>query len=331
MRPLFFLLAPAAGTLLGCDGTPMPCASRTPITGAILAGPTDMLVSRELSVRGTLSRPTDATIYRVDVAGIPAMNNGFDYDLWSATIPIETLLGLADDQGSAIIRAVAASNCGPPTDLASFSARINREPGIRVERLVLAKPQIPNGESFLPATRSVSALLQLIANPKAAGAIVSLSSSTGNLSGTTGNQVTLVGDGSSDASAQVFFSSAVPGPALLTATAGGQLASASLTIAAPPLITPAALTLSSGQSTRASVQVLGGRVESCQATPAVGISVTSGTTDLMARPGAVDANGDGAVDLDFAVSAMLTQPATTTVSCRDPFGQTGTAVFSARP
>ncbi len=100
----------------------------------------------------------------------------------------------------------------------------------------------------------------------------------------------------------------------------------SIAIHGPPQLSPDGATLDAGASITASVDAT---ATSCQATPAAGISVTSGTANLMGAPVAAPTSGGFELDITAGMGNAMT--VMTTVSCSDAFGQAGSAVFSAKP
>ena len=113
-------------------------------------------------------------------------------------------------------------------------------------------------------------------------------------------------------------------------TAKGQSGMGSISVIGPPRFIPDGMQLVPGGRVRVTV-VTTGRIDACQALPAFGMHVTSGSQDLMAGAGGIDLTGDGSIDIDIAVDATLSTRTQTIVSCRDPFGQLAAAAFTAQP
>jgi hypothetical protein len=295
-----------------------------------------MPLEKDLTVTGTIERPPGIAVYDIWVAGVAATGTGLDFSGFSAKVPFDTLVSLATGTPPmATVEITARTNCSVSTaSLSSFTVPVNPKPGIKVTRLVFDSALIPNGADYLPADMSASALLRLRANPEAAGATLSLSTSHGTFDGVgTGNVVTLSGDGKTDAVAAFGFRT--DKDAQLSASSGGASAATSISVAGAPTLVPADSTILLGQSLRVTV-FTDGKLKSCQATPANGISVTSGGTNLMATPGGKDLNADGRIDFDVSVLASDGGSpdggqATTTVSCIDVFGQFSAATYRAAP
>jgi len=134
-----------------------------------------------------------------------------------------------------------------------------------------------------------------------------------------------------NASASAMFSSTQAGVAQIVATARQAAGVAPLIkVAGPPTLVPDGAGLVAGATLPVTV-FDEGTFESCQATPAAGLHVKSGSQDLMAQPGGADQTHDGVVDLVVTVDAGLSATATTVISCRDVFGQTTTGTFTASP
>jgi hypothetical protein len=191
----------------------------------------------------------------------------------------------------------------------------------RVDQLAFASPAIPGNAGYLPADGLIPAVLQLTANAEAAGAIVHIAPSFGTVDGLAARDVVLSGNGTGPSSASVLYTSSIAGTAVITASAGSRTAVLSLRVAGPPQMLPGTFTLAAGQSSLVSVDTQG-TLDTCQATPVSGLSVTSGGRDLFAGPTALtDGNGDGHPDITVEAASVLTGPVSTTITCRDVFGQ----------
>lgn len=303
------------------------CSDPGSVTGIIVSSPMRAPVITDLVVRGVIAVPPNATVYSVQVGGIDATNAGIDFDTWTVTVPLTVLAGQAKD-GKVTITANARTNCGSAmSPVGSMEVEVNSMPGTLVSQLALTAT-LPNAQSYLPSTVSASAIVTVTGNPQAAGASTTLATSFGTI---TPVQVTLAGDGTANSVGYALFSSTVPGTAVLTATAMGQAASTSIVVIGPPTFAPDGNHIRAGNSLRVTVFTTG-KVSSCQATPTPGMHVTSGPqSDLMAGTGGVDQTMDGLIDIDITVDSPLAVSAQTTLSCHDPFGQIGTAVFVADP
>jgi hypothetical protein len=316
----------------GCDSDPdkTDCEVGGTITGGVISGPTDQLVDKDLRVRGVATHSEGRTIRRILVAGIAATNDGFNFDNWSATIPIDTLAGMATANAPVTVKVTAIDACQRTFDLDSFMVNVDATPGIRVTSLDLAV-SIANGLDYIPANGLVAALLTITANADAAHAIVTLAATPGTFTGASGGKVTLQGDGSASATATVLFSAttATSQAVLITAAAKNQVASTTIRVVGPPTLLPSSAELKPGEHASVTV-VTQGKVQACQASPASGLSITSGG-DLMMTPGGVDSTGDQLIDIAVAADTPLAAAASSTVTCRDPYGQFSTGTYSASP
>lgn len=320
--------------LAACESDPSApaCDVAGEVTGGVIAGPTEQLVDADLRVRGVATHSEGRTIRRVLVAGIAATNDGFNFESWSVTLPIDTLAGLARGAGAAVTIEVAAIDaCERRFELESFTLNVDPTPGVRVTSLAIARA-ISSGLEYIPASGAVPALLTITGNPDAAHAIVKLSASAGSFTGAPGDQVTLQGDGAAAATATVLYSASTPTSqaVLITATAKEQIAQTTVRVAGPPTLLPGSASLAPGQEVAVTV-LTQGTVQACQASPAQGLSITSGGQDLMATPGGVDVNGDQLVDIRVEAAPSLTGAVSSTVSCRDPYGQASIGTYTAQP
>lgn len=326
--------------LCGCDAPPIEAdcdAASGAIEGSVVSGRTAEIVAADLTVRGVAHHTEGHVVRRVVVAGVAAKNEGFNFEQWSAVVPIGLLGGLpaAGTPDEVELAVVAVDGCERETALDTFTVAVDRTPGVRVERLAITV-DFPGadepGERFLPADGSASALLRLVANPDARGAVVTLGTNVGGFEGVAaGNLATLAGDGTADATATVFLTVDRAQDAIVTAQ-GKTIAAAprAIDVAGPPTLLPSTAALAPGGSTSITV-FTDGKVAACQATPAAGLVVTSGAADLMAVPAANDVNGDGRVDITVTAAAAVTAAATTTVSCVDRYGQASQGTFTVAP
>jgi hypothetical protein len=321
------ILMMATFALVGCeDKGGEKCSDKSVVTGRIVSAPTREPVTADLVVRGVITAPDNATVYGVQVNGIDATSSTLNFRNWTATIPLG-VLALQSQTGSVTLSAVAFTNCGEESEVGTSVVMVDGMPGILVSQLRVT-PAIPGGHTYLPSSKPISAVVTISGNAQAAGVSVALSTTVGKLSA---DHVTLAGDGTSDAVGYVMFSSTDAGTAVITATAIGKSGSGSITVIGPPTFAPDGTSIHAGSSLRVTVLTTG-TIDSCQATPAAGMHVTSGpNTDLMRGAGGMDQTMDGLIDIDVAVDTGITAPISTTISCRDPFGQLGTALFTGSP
>jgi hypothetical protein len=316
-------------TAAGCGDSPPSvdpvCNGKVDIV--VLQGNTDNVVRSDLLVSGTATHSSNLAIRNMTVGGVAANKDRFNFDAWSATVPFRTLQSLVPDPGGTVTVPVVATDACSAEFSTSFPVKLD----LPLEKLTLTRAY-PDGEGYVPASGKFPASLTITANAQAAGAKVTLSASEGGtFDGALDGLVTLSGDGTTDATATAFFTSTKPGTAFVTASAGdNHTAPIDIVVAGPPSMFPSSQTLAPKQSIRVTVDT-DGRVESCQATPVLGITVKSGGKDLMATPAASDDNNDGKVDIDITAADMLSGAVTVTVACRDPFGQAVSGTYTAMP
>lgn len=333
---LLLALLPACGD---SDSAETPdatsrCSAATAgqVTGTIISGPTARIVRSEIVVRGTASHSEGRAIRNIRVAGVRATNDEFNFGAWSVTLPISLLATLEGSEGDAdrvTIEVVAEDSCDSEFAIDSFDITVDRTPEVVVERLDLAVGY-PTADNYLPASGQVPGTLTITANPDATGAVVDLSSASGTFTGTQGGKATLGGDGTSDATVTVLFSSDTAGELLVTATAEGEVGAAVVRVAGPPSLVPSSATLGAGQEIPV-VVLTEGAVPTCQATPAQELTVESGGANLMEAPAGTDTTGDGKVDIQVSAADTLTAATETTITCSDPFGQFSTGTYSGSP
>jgi hypothetical protein len=259
---------------------------------------------------------------------VPAANDGFNFDTWSATVPfslLQTATTTDPETGNTTLAIVAKDACDRRFE-SSFELRV----AVLAKELHLVV-DYPGEEEYLPADGTTAAALSITADAAAAGAKVQLATTgDGVLAGATAGLVTLAGDKSAPAAATVLFTSSKEGTAVVTAAVEKLTAILPIVVAGPPTLLPGAGTIKPGQTVSVTVTTQG-RVKDCQATPAAGILVTSGGNDLMKTPAAVDENGDGKPDLQIKVDPALAIETQVTVVCRDPYGQATSGTYTAMP
>jgi hypothetical protein len=286
------------------------------------------VIRSDLVVNGTAAHSLGLTIHSITAGGTPARKDGFNYSAWSATLPFSTLESLSrNEAGEVMVAVTAVDTCGT-TITTSFPVRL----GIPVKELTLKPPEYPAGETYIPANGGYPAFITVTANPEAVGARVKLDITDGaTLTGDVDGELVLAGDGSSDAKATALVSGTKAGIVVITAKAEDKTANAAtVRVAGPPSLIPAAETLAPKESVTVTV-VSEGRIASCQATPVQGVTVTSGGKDLMAAPAAVDDNNDGKVDITIVAAETLVDTVEVTVTCTDPFGQASSGKYTAKP
>ncbi|MFT7624080.1 MAG: hypothetical protein ACI9WU_003266 [Myxococcota bacterium] len=320
--------------IAGCDVPPsdVDCENADPPEGFVTQGPSVESIRADLTVRGTSDHPSGLTIRTIEVMGMPATNDGFNHDRWSAILAFEELLALSkanlDSQVEVLVEATDV--CGAVAELGRFSIVVDEDPKQNVTALSL-QHTISSGESFLPANGKVPAVLNIFANPEAAGAEVKLAANIGSFGGAADSGIIVLGgDGVTDATATVLFTGDTAGIALVTATSEDHVASTQITVAGAPALVPSAGSLIGGQTIRVTV-FTDGVIESCQATPTLGMTVISGESNLMGLPGAEDVNGDGKIDIDISAEQTLDEEITLTVSCIDVYGQAAAGEYVGVP
>lgn len=321
----------------GCDlsteapETTLNCDTETNgVQFGTTSGPSLLEVEGDLFVTGTALHRDGLTIRQLTVAGIAATNESFNFETWSATIPYATLLALASIRadGFAALEAVAIDACRIQHRQELFTIEVDTEPAIEVLSLSVSLA-LPSSATYLPADGVTAAVVNVTANPKAAGAAVQLGASLGDFSGASSVDLVFSGDGVADARAQALFSSGVEGSALITATASDQLAAEAVEIVGAPLLVPSTINIDPGDAADISV-FTEGTIVSCSAGFADGVTVTSGNQDLSQGDAVTDTDFDGRIDI--RVEADLAAPIGETVDivCEDIYRQRGFAFVTVQ-
>lgn len=321
-----------AGVLLGmlaaCEATPTPDCAGSAVSGtASASGIQGVWRAEELLVTGTATSAGLAirSLRVGPVAATPEVPNN-NFATWSATLGAATLVSLAEPDSSGVgaltLEAVATDSCGQEWPIGEpIALEVDLSPEVVVSSLEL-EVEIPSGQGYLPVHGGVAGVVWLTANADAAGAEVSLSTSLGAFS--PADTLTLSGDGSAQAQATALLvgeGAADAGTALLTATAEGELASATVRFAGAPWLSPETLALEPGD--RATVLVRSeGAIDACSAyAERTGdIAVTAGGVSLYGNS-VSDTDGDGVLELTLEVSDNLVEEAEVQVRCCDLYGQ----------
>jgi hypothetical protein len=120
--------------LTGClDAAPpslaLECGDVGPdaLSGAVESGPTDVVVDGDLYVAGWVAHADGLAVHRVEVAGVPADNDGFNFDAWSVVVPFDVLLGLPPlSGGDVVVDVIVTDTCGVEQTVASFAVAVAR-------------------------------------------------------------------------------------------------------------------------------------------------------------------------------------------------------------
>lgn len=291
------------------------------IEGRVITDQVPGVVRTDLTVRGVASHTQGHVIRRVVVAGIAAKNDGFNFDQWSALVPIGVLTNLQDADPDAardavVVEVKAFDGCDHEFVLDTFEVAIDRTPAVIVENLAMTV-EVPRAD-YLPADGSASATIRLTANADARGATVTMAANTGTFGGVAaGNLVNLAGDGSAPAESIVLFTASGAQDAIINAQAGNVSAVPHLIrVAGAATLSPASVTLRPGESVVVTVlSEIEDQVVSCQAVAAAGLTVSAFADD------------------EFTVTAapMLSAASTVNVVCRDHYGQAVSGSYRAEP
>ncbi len=325
---LSFGLLALSFAMFGCDELPTDKANCTgEITVVPLPSNGGKTVRGDLSVKGTADHSGDLTIQRITVGGIEAKKDGFNFNTWSVVVPLGVLMDLApDENGDRLVPVTATDTC-----FQDFVTDFPIRAALPIEAITV-DATYPEGESYIPANGKFGATIAIAASPSAAGEKVTLQSSDGGtFAGTVGNQIGLSGDGKTDATATVLFTSTQVGESFITAKIESLTSNPKkVRVVGAPALFPSTSTLAAKQTVRIAVTT-DGRIESCQATPAKFMTVKSGNVDLMAMPGATDVNNDGTIDIDITAADVVDMESNVTITCRDPFGQTASGTYTVKP
>ncbi len=316
----------------GCEApvTSADCLNAEPVTGEVTLGAPQEPVQEELLVRGTAQHPSGLAIRTIEVAGIAAQNEGFNFSRWSALVPFDQLAALVGEGGLAQVVVEATDVCGVSAELGRFDVAVDETPGVVVESLSVSVT-IADDAGYIPQSGNVPALLTVEANPEAAGALVQLTASSGAFQSVQeGDVVRLGGDGIEPATATVLFKGDSPGVAVITAAAEGLLAQSFVTVAGAPSFIPAGGDLVAGQGVVVAA-LTEGVFATCSATPTAIFEVLADGVDLVRQPQDFSDDGDGRVDIEVRALDDIEDFGEVTLVCADIYGQINSATFTAEP
>lgn len=325
---LFSGMLVLAVVAFGCDELPADekvCDGE--VTIAPLPSNGGKTVRADMNVKGTADHTGDLTIQRITVGGIEVKKDGFNFNTWSVVVPLGVLLDLPpDDNGDRLVPVMATDTC-----FRDFTTDFPIRAALPIESIIV-DAKYPDGEAYIPATGKFGATVTIAASPSAAGEKVTLQSSEGGVfAGSIGNQIGLAGDGKTDATATVLFTSTQVGDVFVSAKIDSLTSNVKkIRVVGAPALFPSTSSLIAKQTVRIAV-VTDGRVESCQATPSKYMTIKSGDVDLMAMPGATDVDNDGTIDIDITGADTVDMQSTVSITCRDPFGQTASGTYTVKP
>jgi hypothetical protein len=312
--------------LFGCLDTSGPttevdCAALTGgVTGQVLQGPTEDAVEADVLVTGHLAHLDGLSIRYLTVAGVSATDDGFNYDSWSATVPYATLVALADDTSSVTVDVVAVDACDATYTVSSFPVMVNLTPDVSITSLDVAL-ELPGSASYLPPDDITPAIVKIVGDDDAAGAVVQLEATHGRFVGGDGeNAVVLTGSQGFGARATVLYYADTAGTILITATAEGLVEVATVAVAGPPTLVPPSAELGPGDKVDVAV-FTDGAVTQCTASFTSDMTAVSGGVDLMTFAAANDSNADGRIDFTVSAETGLLDAQEVRVTCEDLFGQ----------
>lgn len=338
-RPTAWLfLVPCALAAIGCDDFTTPpslsptCDAGVPIIRFATPLP-DRPIERDLTVRGTVEGFGSLAIHRVVVSGVTASNDGFNFDTWSATIPLSTLVAVAEPTeppGGGPLRNLAELDvyledaCGARHFQAIEDRRsVEVVDGAGTVRELMVRIEAPSG-GFIAANGVVAATVVVEASAPSAGGVVQLTTTRGTFVGAGTSADVVLQRVGERARASTLLTSDMAGDVTVTARAGSLSDSATIVASAPPTISPAGGTLLAGQATAVRITTTG-QLDSCVASGSPAFRVTSAGRDLLAGP----VSAGMATELDARVEALPTEvDASVTLRCDDVYGQEARATFT---
>lgn len=329
-----------------CDGnngaTEVSCPSdRGPfelgagrVTGTLEFDTPEKPLSRgdTLIVHGTAHHEDGLAIREVRVAGVAATRDEFNFKSFTVEVPYANIAsaGPLTAQGQVTFEAVAIDACGNRYPFAEATVDVDPTPTVAVDELAI-EVSYPPERDFLPADGTAPAILKITGQGRALGAVVRVQASSGRLESVDEQgDVTLAAPaGTTDqASATVLLYGTDAGTVTVTALVENQLASALVTVAGPPALSPEAATLVPGEALEVGIEGAGETI-TCRASAVEDLGVSDANGDpLDSEPRAIEA-----IDGARAVSVVASDtPAgsggTIVVTCEDAYGQSGTGRYT---
>ena len=245
------------------------------VTGGATAWRTVADGQETVRVEGTAEHEDGLAIVRVEVAGVSADADAFNFGEWSVELQVGALAGDGPDPVELPVTAI--DSCDRSHEIAVASVVLRPPPSVGGVSVTVG---YPDGEDHLPSTLSIPAAVRVSAEGDADGVKALLTTERGGFVGAApedASSLTLTlsaaQGGGAEAAAFVTTEGAEPGEALLTVTALERTGVARIRIAGPPLLTPAGGSLLAGGVQPVDVSTYG-RLVSCEATPPAGVEVT---------------------------------------------------------
>jgi len=335
----------AIGFLGGCDdnnqgSAKLECPSGTGpftiddsrITGAMaFEPPTDPLGRGDsLFVTGTAFHEDGLAIREVRVAGISATRDEFNFGRWTASVTYEAIVTAAPTsaEGQVELQAVAVDACGKRYPFAVAVVGVDPSPHIAVDDLVVTV-EYPEERTFIPASGAVPAIITITGSGRAAGAVVTVTSDSGNLRGLDDlGHVTLAAppEETETGAASLIFTPNQAGTATIVVTVEDKLAVALVRVEGPPTLSPRRATLVPGS--RIEVDLAGATEIACSASEDDDLLVTHFDAPLSSEPMTIEVDEGGRrVAVIEAVAEPLALETEVVVTCSDAFGQVGSGRY----
>jgi len=314
---------------LECPSEPGPFRLEdSRVTGTLAFDPPAEPLGRgdTLFVTGTAFHEDGLAIREVRVAGATATREEFNFGRWSAAVSYEQIVtsGPTSAQGQVVFEAVAIDACGKRYPFGAVVVDVDPSPQIDVDALSVGI-EYPEDLGFLPATGAVPAIVTIVGSGRAAGAVVQVTSDTGELRGLdeTGGVVLAAPAGEAEVGqATLLFFASAPGTATIAATVEDKLAVGLVRIEGPPTLSPRRATLVPGSSLE--VDVAGATDVRCMATPDDDLIITHFDSPLSTEPMTIEVDEGGRrVLLVSAVPEPVAYETEVVVTCSDDYGQVG--------
>lgn len=317
-----------------CDELPATPAdlSAAGINFTVSSGLTASTSASDLTLRGSAEHKYGLAIRRIQIAGVDAVSERFNFGEWSAKINLDSLSTMPHTpDGRVNLDVQITDTCGTYARDPMTPLQVTID--VPDFTLTEAYPRVPGGDkaaNYIPADDSVTAVLTISSDKAAAiGARIRVDAEPAEgvtLEGLAGGAVTLAA-ATSGAAAEVRVRASKAGRVTIQARSASALNSVTLAVAGPPGFVPKAQSLQPGELRNVAV-ISAGELRECWAsTSLVGLTVVLDGKDITKAPAAAAGDGKEWV-LTVIADPMVAEDGLGTITCRDIFLQEATLPIS---
>lgn len=303
------------------------------INFTVASGLTASTSASDLTLRGSAEHKHGLAIRRIQIAGVDAVSERFNFGQWSAKINLDSLGTMPHTaDGLVDLDVQITDTCGTYAGDPMKPLQVTLD--VPDFTLMATYPKVPGGgdtaADYIPADNAVAAVLTISSDKAAAvGARIRVNAEPAEgvtLDGLAGGAVTLAA-ATSGAAAEVRVRASTAGRVTIQARSASALKSVTLAVAGPPSFVPKTQSLQPGELRNVAV-VSAGKLRECWAsTSVVGLTVVLDDKDITKAPAAAAGDRKEWV-LTVIADPMIAEDGLGTITCRDLFLQEATLPIS---